>query len=155
MNTTNFKGWQKTNNKQLLKQPIPTSWMSIIWKHCSQIPKLTTLFSTGTTQRTQPQLNSCLIESKLLQQLTTGQTQLQPVISNLPHWLVELHKRHWTDQYFAMVQDWTSIQITLLHSNTDGEQGNKVWNFSKVKNEEGDDPADLKLEVSKLINTVS
>ncbi len=30
-----------------------------------------------------------------------------------------------------------------------------VWDFSKLKHEERDDPADLKLEVSKLINNVS
>jgi hypothetical protein len=30
-----------------------------------------------------------------------------------------------------------------------------VWDFSKLKHEEREDPADLKLEVSKLINNVS
>jgi hypothetical protein len=30
-----------------------------------------------------------------------------------------------------------------------------IWDFSKLKHEERDDPADLKLEVSKLINNVS
>jgi hypothetical protein len=30
-----------------------------------------------------------------------------------------------------------------------------VWDFSKLKHEERDDPADLKLEVSKLINNIN
>jgi hypothetical protein len=30
-----------------------------------------------------------------------------------------------------------------------------VWDLSKLKHEEQDDPADLKLEVSKLINNMS
>jgi hypothetical protein len=30
----------------------------------------------------------------------------------------------------------------------------RIWDFSKLKHEERDDPADLKLEVSKLINNV-
>jgi hypothetical protein len=32
---------------------------------------------------------------------------------------------------------------------------NNVWDLSKLKHEERDDPADLQLEVSKLINNVS
>jgi hypothetical protein len=40
----------------------------------------------------------------------------------------------------------------IRHSNTDIDN---IWNFSKLKHEERDDPANLKLEVSKLTNKVS
>jgi hypothetical protein len=42
------------------------------------------IFYGGTIPRTQSRQNLCLVESKLPKQLTTGQTQLQPVISNWP-----------------------------------------------------------------------
>ncbi len=43
-----------------------------------------TIFLREKTQRTQSQKNLCLIESKLLRQCITGQTQQQSAILNLP-----------------------------------------------------------------------
>ncbi len=51
---------------------------------------------------------------------------------------------------------WSTIEPHFKsHYNIQVQTVDNVWDFSKLKHEERDDPADLKLEVSKLINNVS
>ena len=51
-----------------------------------------------------------------------------------------------------MVNDRAAFQNPLQHSSANSRQ---CLGVSKLKHDERDDPADLKLEVSKLINNVS
>ena len=62
------------------------------------------------------------------------------------------------------IKDTEQVNITLWstiephfksHYDIQVQTVDNVWDFSKLKHEERDDPADLKLEVSKLINNVS
>ena len=62
------------------------------------------------------------------------------------------------------INDTEQVDITLWskiephfksHYDIQIQTVDNVWDFSKLKHEERDDPADLKLEVSKLINNVS
>ena len=62
------------------------------------------------------------------------------------------------------IRDTEQVDITLWskiephfksHYDIQVQTVDNVWDFSKLKHEERDDPADLKLEVSKLINNVS
>ena len=51
---------------------------------------------------------------------------------------------------------WTTIEPHFKsHYDIQVQTVDNVWDLSKLKHEERDDPADLKLEVSKLINNVS
>ena len=51
---------------------------------------------------------------------------------------------------------WSTIEPHFItHYDILIQTVDNVWDFSKLKHEERDDPADLKLEVSKLINNVS
>jgi len=51
---------------------------------------------------------------------------------------------------------WSTIEPHFKsHYDIQVQTVDNVWDFSKLKHEERDDPADLKLEVSKLINNVS
>jgi hypothetical protein len=51
---------------------------------------------------------------------------------------------------------WSAIEPHFKsHYDIQVQTVDNVWDFSKLKHEERDDPADLKLEVSKLINNVS
>jgi hypothetical protein len=62
------------------------------------------------------------------------------------------------------IKDTEQVNITLWstiephfksHYDIQVQTVDNVWDFSKLKHEERNDPADLKLEVSKLINNVS
>ena len=51
---------------------------------------------------------------------------------------------------------WSTIEPHFkTHYDIQVQKVDNVWDFSKLRHEERDDPADLKLEVSKLINNVS
>ena len=51
---------------------------------------------------------------------------------------------------------WSTIEPHFkLHYDIQIQTVDNVWDFSKLKHEKRDDPADLKLKVSKLINNVS
>jgi hypothetical protein len=51
---------------------------------------------------------------------------------------------------------WSTIEpLFKSHYDIQVQTVDNVWDLSKLKHEERDDPADLKLEVSKLINNVS
>ena len=51
---------------------------------------------------------------------------------------------------------WSTIEPHFKsHYDIQVQTVDNVWDFLKLKHEEQDDPADLKLEVSKLINNVS
>ena len=51
---------------------------------------------------------------------------------------------------------WSTIEPHFkTHYDIQIQTVDNVWDFSKLRHEERDDPADLKLEVSKLINNVS
>jgi hypothetical protein len=51
---------------------------------------------------------------------------------------------------------WSTIEPHFKsHYNIQVQTVDNVWDFSNLKHEERDDPADLKLEVSKLISNVS
>jgi hypothetical protein len=50
---------------------------------------------------------------------------------------------------------WSTIEPHFKsHYDIQVQTVDNVWDFSKLKHKEQDDPADLKLEVSKLINNV-
>jgi hypothetical protein len=51
---------------------------------------------------------------------------------------------------------WSTIEPHFKsHYDIQDQTVDNVWDFSKLKHKERDDPADLKLKVSKLINNVS
>ena len=51
---------------------------------------------------------------------------------------------------------WSAIEPHFkIHYDIQIQTVDNVWDFSKLKHEDKDDPADLKLEVSKLINNVA
>jgi hypothetical protein len=82
--------------------------------------------------------------------VTTGNFKLA-LRGNAIYWLNYIKD---TEQIDILL--WSRIEPQFkLHFDIQIQTTNNMWDFSKLKHKERDDPADLKLKVSKLINNDS